>query len=67
MSVPLQAGSHEDIALLERLGAARNALVAQIAQRIVGQEAIVENLVATMLAGGHALLVGVPGDRKSVV
>ena len=67
MSAPIQAGSHEDIALLERLGAARNALVAQIAQRIVGQEAIVENLVATMLAGGHALLVGVPGLAKTLL
>jgi MoxR-like ATPase len=67
MSAPLQAGSHEDIALLERLGAARTALVAQIAQRIVGQEAIVENLVATMLAGGHALLVGVPGLAKTLL
>ena len=67
MSAPIQAGSHEDIALLERLGAARNALVAQIAQRIVGQEVIVENLVATMLAGGHALLVGVPGLAKTLL
>ena len=67
MSAPLQAGSHEDIALLERLGAARKSLVAQIAQRIVGQEAIVENLVATMLAGGHALLVGVPGLAKTLL
>jgi MoxR-like ATPase len=67
MSAPLQAGSHEDIALLERLGDARTSLVAQIAQRIVGQEAIVENLVATMLAGGHALLVGVPGLAKTLL
>ena len=67
MSAPLQAGSHEDIALLERLGVARKSLVAQIAQRIVGQEAIVENLVATMLAGGHALLVGVPGLAKTLL
>ena len=67
MTAPVQAGSHDDIALLERLGAARSALVGQIAQRIVGQEAIVENLVATMLAGGHALLVGVPGLAKTLL
>jgi MoxR-like ATPase len=67
MTAPQQSGTHDDIALLERLGAARAALVAQIAQRIVGQESIVENLVATMLAGGHALLVGVPGLAKTLL
>ncbi len=67
MTAPQQAASHDDIALLERLGAARKALIGQIAQRIVGQEAIVENLVATMLAGGHALLVGVPGLAKTLL
>jgi MoxR-like ATPase len=67
MTAPLQSGSSADIALLERLGAARTALVAQIAQRIVGQETIVENLVACMLAGGHALLVGVPGLAKTLL
>jgi MoxR-like ATPase len=67
MTAPQQSSSNADIALLERLGAARTALLSQIAQRIVGQEAIVENLVATMLAGGHALLVGVPGLAKTLL
>ncbi len=67
MTAPQQSGTHDDIALLERLGAARTALLSQIGQRIVGQESIVENLVATMLAGGHALLVGVPGLAKTLL
>ncbi|MCU0624947.1 MAG: MoxR family ATPase [Gemmatimonadaceae bacterium] len=65
MSAPVAAG--DDLALLERLAGARDALRAQIAQRIVGQDAVVEQLVAALLAGGHALLVGVPGLAKTLL
>jgi MoxR-like ATPase len=56
-----------DVELLDKLAAARSALNAQIARRIVGQREIVDNLVATILAGGHALLVGVPGLAKTLL
>ena len=39
----------------------------QIARRIVGQEAVVDNLVTALLSGGHALLVGVPGLAKTLL
>ena len=41
--------------------------MAQIAQRIVGQQTVVDNLIAALLAGGHALLVGVPGLAKTLL
>jgi MoxR-like ATPase len=56
-----------DIELLERLAVGRRALVEQIGRRIVGQRDIVDNLVAALLAGGHALLVGVPGLAKTLM
>jgi MoxR-like ATPase len=56
-----------DVELLDQLAAARTALVEQIGHRIVGQREIVENLVAALLAGGHALLVGVPGLAKTLL
>jgi MoxR-like ATPase len=56
-----------DVELLDTLAAARAALNEQIARRIVGQREIVDNLVATILAGGHALLVGVPGLAKTLL
>jgi MoxR-like ATPase len=56
-----------DVELLDQLAAARRALVDQISRRIVGQHEIVDNLVATLLAGGHALLVGVPGLAKTLL
>ncbi len=56
-----------DVELLRRLSQARGALVEQIGRRIIGQHEIVDNLVAALLAGGHALLVGVPGLAKTLL
>ncbi|MBC7789179.1 MAG: AAA family ATPase [Anaerolineae bacterium] len=56
-----------DLELLDRLARARVELVAQIARRIVGQHDIVDNVVAALLAGGHVLLVGVPGLAKTLL
>ena len=56
-----------DLELLEELSRARTQLAAQIGRRIIGQHEIVDNLVAALLAGGHALLVGVPGLAKTLL
>ncbi|HET9003844.1 MAG TPA: AAA family ATPase, partial [Gemmatimonadaceae bacterium] len=56
-----------DLELLGKLAEARKAITAQIAQRIVGQHEVVDNLVAALLAGGHALLIGVPGLAKTLL
>jgi len=56
-----------DLALLKQLQKAHADLKAQIARRIVGHDEIVDNLVAAMLAGGHVILVGVPGLAKTLL
>ena len=56
-----------DLELLDQLARARTALAAQIARRIIGQRDVVDNLLATLLAGGHVLLVGVPGLAKTLL
>jgi MoxR-like ATPase len=56
-----------DLELLERLAAARHELVAQIGRKIIGQRDVVDNLVAAILAGGHVLLVGLPGLAKTLL
>lgn len=38
----------------------------ELALRIVGQEAMISGLVMAMIAGGHALLEGVPGLAKTL-
>ena len=65
------AGPHRDdsgdVELLRQLADGRRRLVEQIGRRIVGQHHVVDNLVAALLAGGHALLVGVPGLAKTLL
>ncbi|HJQ20679.1 MAG TPA: MoxR family ATPase [Gemmatimonadaceae bacterium] len=62
-----QQTDDRDVELLDQLASARRALVEQIGRRIVGQHDIVDNLVAALLAGGHVLLVGVPGLAKTLL
>jgi MoxR-like ATPase len=56
-----------DVDLLRRMREAREALEAEVGRRIVGQKAIIEGLLITLLAGGHALVVGVPGLAKTTL
>lgn len=50
---------------LDKIATALNAAEKQINQVILGQEAAVELLLLTIMAGGHALLVGAPGVAKT--
>src|SRR5512135_3131836 len=59
--------SHGDPELLERLAAARTDLLAQVGRRIVGQQHVVDGILNAIFAGGHALLVGVPGLAKTLM
>ena len=42
-------------------------LRAEVGKRIVGQPEVLEEVLMAMLAGGHALLVGVPGLAKTLM
>jgi len=55
----------DPVARIEAAGETLGAVRAQIARRIVGQEAVVELALTAILSGGHALLVGVPGLAKT--
>ena len=57
----------KDLELLDELAKARVEIAAQIGRKIIGQHDIVDNLVAAILAGGHVLLVGVPGLAKTLL
>ena len=59
--------TESDLAAVERLGAAYRGIVGQLGRVIVGQRSVVEELLVSMLAGGHALLVGVPGLAKTLM
>ena len=49
------------------LTAAAARLRHEVARRIVGQEAVLDEILMVLLAGGHALLTGVPGLAKTLM
>jgi MoxR-like ATPase len=51
----------------ETLVAAAVKLRSEVARRIVGQRTALDEILIAMLAGGHALLVGVPGLAKTLM
>jgi MoxR-like ATPase len=59
--------SSHDVQLLESCSAAMSQLKDQVARAVVGQDAVVEVMLVTLLARGHALLVGVPGLAKTLL
>lgn len=59
--------SRLDEAAVERLVARLAPLEDAIAAVIVGQKTVVRQVVVTLLAGGHALLEGVPGLAKTLL
>ena len=46
---------------------ARQSVLAQVARRVVGQDAVVDLLLTALFAGGHALSIGVPGLAKTTL
>ena len=59
--------SGTDVDAVARLAESRDRLYAEIGKAIVGQGEIVEQLAIALLAGGHCLLVGVPGLAKTLL
>ena len=56
-----------DVAAIHNLVQKRNELKCEIAKIIVGQDAVVDQILLCIFSGGHALLVGVPGLAKTLM
>jgi MoxR-like ATPase len=56
-----------DMASLEKLARAQKQIREQIAKVVVGQDAVIEQLLVSILAGGHCILEGVPGLAKTLL
>lgn len=56
-----------DVAAIHDLVQKRNELKTEIAKIIVGQDAVVDQILLCIFSGGHALLVGVPGLAKTLL
>ena len=52
---------------VERLSAGRDQIIAELAKVIVGQHEVIEQILITLLAGGHCLITGAPGLAKTLL
>jgi MoxR-like ATPase len=57
----------DDIELARELGETIGRIKAELAKKIVGQHEVIDDLLACFLAGGHCLLIGVPGLAKTML
>ena len=57
----------DDSALFDRLAHVRSDVLAQLRRRIVGQTAVVDQMLVALFSGGHCLFVGVPGLAKTLL
>lgn len=65
--VPPDPPRPSDVELLAELHRAAEEAMAAIGQRIIGQRSVVEHLLISLFAKGHALFVGVPGLAKTLL
>ncbi len=56
-----------DVAAIQNLVQKQKELKQEIAKVIVGQDEVVNEIVLSIFAGGHALLIGVPGLAKTLM
>ena len=59
--------NNDDVAAVQGCQSDYQRLRAELAKVIVGQDEVIEQVLITMLAGGHALLEGAPGLAKTLL
>ena len=57
----------EDLQAVEQLNEAYRNITGELSKVIVGQKAVIEELLVALFARGHCLLVGVPGLAKTLM
>jgi MoxR-like ATPase len=62
-----RSSSDHDVAAVERCHDCYQRIRQQLAKAIVGQDEVIEQVLVTMFAHGHALLEGVPGLAKTLL
>ncbi len=56
-----------DLEAVQRLQQAHQRIMVELRKAIVGQDDVIEQLLTALFAGGHVLLVGVPGLAKTLL
>ena len=60
-------GNIEEVEAVAEIARQRQLILQEIKKVIVGQDAVIEELLIALLAQGHCLLVGVPGLAKTLL
>ncbi|VAX17480.1 MoxR protein [hydrothermal vent metagenome] len=63
----LNSTNSNDIELVEKLKSSVKKIKSEIGKVIIGQDKIIDDLLVSIFAGGHCLLVGVPGLAKTLL
>jgi MoxR-like ATPase len=66
-STPARSTELDDVALAQRLRDGRTAILSELRQVVVGQDAVIEQALIALFAGGNCLIVGVPGLAKTLL
>lgn len=56
-----------DVQALKQLASATVKIKSELGKVIVGQERVIDEMLVALLAGGHVLLIGVPGLAKTLM
>ncbi|MEM6469895.1 MAG: MoxR family ATPase [Planctomycetota bacterium] len=56
-----------ELDIVEQIQEARGKIIAELSKAIVGQEDVIEQLLISLLAGGHCLITGPPGLAKTLL
>ena len=64
---PVEAASADDVALVRKMREHTDAIRREVGKVIVGQREVLDQILMCMIAGGHALLIGLPGMAKTLM
>lgn len=64
---PTEFDTEETKALIESFNTSFTRIRTEVRKVIVGQDEVVENLLMTLLVGGHCLITGMPGTAKTLL
>ena len=64
---PLALETVDDIALADKLKNGRHQILKELHKIIVGQEAVVDEVLLSLFVGGNSLIIGVPGLAKTLL
>ena len=65
--LPDPEAAPDDVQAIDSLASTVSNLTGELAKVIIGQQAVIEQLLTCILARGHALLMGVPGLAKTLL